>query len=382
METPIRILRVLGSLNIGGIETTIINIYNQIDRSKIQFDFIIHCEGECTYSSEVNRLGGKIYYIPRYNGMNHIRYKKAWNDFFKEHTEYKIIHCHVRSTASIYIPIAKKYGLITIAHSHSTSSGKGGVALIKNLFRLPIRYEADYFLACSEEAGRWLFGKRISKNPNYKVIKNCIDVKKFKYTKQICNEVKKELHIEQDTFVVGHVGRFNEAKNHLFLLELFALLKANYNKKTILLLVGDGELKNEILKKIQERSLTDDVILTGARKDIYRLLQAMDVFVFPSLFEGFGNAVIEAQASGLRCIESKNVPDTTVAVEELVSRLSLNSEKETWISEIVNGRITNRADYNKKVSEAGFDVTNVSLWYEEFYTSLNDKGKTIKLNII
>ena len=155
----IRILHVLGSLNMGGAETLIMNLYRNIDRDKIQFDFVVHTNKIGLYEDEIKELGGKIYRIQRYKGINHFSYKKEWNNFFEEHKEYKIIHGHMRSTASIYLKIAKKYGRITIAHSHNTSNGHGFSSLVKKILQYNIRNVSDYFMGCSYEANKRLFGK-------------------------------------------------------------------------------------------------------------------------------------------------------------------------------------------------------------------------------
>lgn len=381
MSEPIRILRVLGSLDIGGIETNIMNMYRIIDRSKVQFDFILHCSKECTYSDEIRKLGGNIYFFPQYKGYNHIEYVKRWKDFFSEHPEYKVLHCHIRSTASIIIPLAKKYGLTTIAHSHSTSSGRGVKALFKNIYQLPIRYQADYLIACSEEAGLWLFGKKSVKSGNYRVIYNCINTGDYKFSEETRHMVRAQLQIPDNTYVIGHVGRFHEAKNHNFLIDLFKQIQFTHSD-TLMLLIGDGKLKSVVEEKIRDYGLEQKIIITGERKDINKMLQAMDVFVFPSVFEGFGNAVIEAQASGLRCIESDQVPGSTVVIPELVERLSLTEDKDVWISKIMEkNRPLDRSECSYLIGERGFDVYKTTFWYQELYIQLNHFGTAVDITL-
>ena len=215
MSDPIRIIQVFAQMNRGGAETMIMNLYRMIERSQIQFDFIVHTNEECAYDNEIRSLGGRIYRVPRYNGKNHFEYIKSWNKFFKTHPNYKIIHGHVRSTASIYLKIAKKFGLVTIAHSHSTSSGTGFSSIVKNILQYPIRNIADYLFACSEQSGEWLFGKNASKRNNFVILKNSIDVKKFVFNERVRFEKRKELKID-DKFVIGHIGRFIPSKNHKF----------------------------------------------------------------------------------------------------------------------------------------------------------------------
>jgi len=179
MSQPIRVLQVFAQMNRHGSESMIMSMYRNIDRSKVQFDFIVHTTDKCDYDEEIESLGGRIYSIPRYTGTNHFLYKKAWHNFLKQHSDYKIIHGHIRSTASIYLKIAKKYGLITIAHSHNTSSGAGFSAIVKNIYQYPIRYIVDYLFACSKSAGTWLFGERACRKDNFFILNNAIDTKKF-----------------------------------------------------------------------------------------------------------------------------------------------------------------------------------------------------------
>lgn len=365
MSNPVRILRVVGRLDIGGLETIIMNMYRIIDRDKLQFDFVMHTQDECAYCEEIRSLGGKIYSVPQYTGRNHFKYIKAWNDFFKEHKEYRLVHGHVRSTASIYLPIAKKFGLTTIAHSHSTSSGQGLSSFVKDILQMPIRFEADYLLACSLPAGKWLFGNNVVKKQNFKVIPNGIDVNKYIFNISIREEVRKEFDIHNQ-IVIGHVGRFHKAKNHSFLLSTFKKINS-INPNTVLMLVGDGELRKQITEQISALSLNNKVILTGSRRDVPRLLQAMDVFVFPSFFEGFGNAVIEAQAAGLPCIVSDNIP-CEVKVTDLVEFLPLNNNVEYWALKIMRKiNDSKRENTSEYISSAGYDVRPIAKWYQEFY---------------
>lgn len=354
MEKPIRILHVLGRLDRGGAETMVMNLYRNIDRSKIQFDFVIHTREKCDYNDEIYKLGGKIYNIPRYYGKNHYSYKKAWRDFFSSHTEYKVIHGHMRSTASIYLRIAKRYGLKTIAHSHSTAS-RGNIIdqLVKNMMQFPIRFIADYLFACSMEAGEWLFGKSAVKKDNYKIIKNAIDAQKYQFSISIRNRIRKYLNVESK-FVIGHVGSFTYPKNHKYLLRVFRDF-LEQNKHAILLLIGEGELKPEIERDIQMLGLEDKVIMTGSVSNVNDYLHGMDFFVFPSLFEGLGIAVIEAQASGLPCIVSDKVPEEAL-ITEMVEIMPIDSSKK-WANTIFNKKTINkREDTLTSIVRHGYDI--------------------------
>ena len=373
MGNPIRVLHVLAGMNRGGAETFIMNVYRNIDRTKVLFDFILFRKEECDFNEEIRSLGGKIYWIPRYNGKNHFTFKKAWRIFFKEHPEYKIIHGHVRSTASIYLKIANKHGLISIAHSHSTSS-RGNIAekLVKNTIQFPIRSTANFLFSCSDEAGEWLFGTKSIQKDNYRLIKNAIDTEKFKYDKNLRNKMRKQLEV-QDKFVVGHIGTFTPPKNHTFIIDVFKKIH-DKNENAILLLVGDGKLRSSIEKKIKDLELTEYVILTGVRSDIPELLQSMDVFVFPSIFEGLGIVVIEAQTSGLPCIASDAVPEEA-RLTDLVETLSLKDSLTIWADKIVERSEHERKDTYQEIVKNGYDIKETVRWLEEFYLTcyLNNK---------
>ncbi|MGY3718133.1 glycosyltransferase family 1 protein [Sutcliffiella cohnii] len=368
MSDPIRVLQVFAQMNRGGAETMIMNLYRNIDRSRVQFDFIVHTEGECDYDEEIEALGGVIYRMPRYSGKNHLRYKKSWNEFFREHTEYRIIHGHVRSTAAIYLKIAKAHRLTTIAHSHSTSSGRGVSAIIKNILQYPIRYTADYLFACSKTAGEWLFGKKIYKNEKFLVVNNAIDSKKFIFDEKTREEIREEFAID-GKFVIGHIGRFNTPKNHEFLIDIFKEVYEK-NNRAVLLLVGDGELREPIKAKINKMNLSDNVIFTGVRKDIPEILQAMDIFVFPSLYEGLGIAVIEAQAAGLPCIVAETIPKEAFVTDHIYS-LSLKQSANKWANQILeysNG--FQRKNAFKQISNQGYDIFTTAKFLEDFYLEL------------
>ena len=279
----IRILHILGGLERGGAETMIMNLYRNIDRETVQFDFVIHTQEKQAYYEEILALGGRIYHFPAFDGKNLFLLKKLWNNFFKDHPEYKILHSHVRSYASIYFRIAKKYGLKLIIHSHSTSNGKGFISAVKHILQLPLRFQADYLMACSTESGKWLYGKKFYKKSNYRFIPNGIDMDQYDYSETTATAYRENLGLK-DKFVLGHVGRFHEAKNHAFLLDVFAGV-CEQRSDAMLLLVGDGDIREKIESKIQRLGLENRVVMTGSRDDVSKLLQAMDVFVFPSLWE-------------------------------------------------------------------------------------------------
>lgn len=368
MSKPIRVVHVLGGLDAGGAEAFVMNLYRAIDKDKVQFDFIKHVSKIGVFEEEIKSMGGNIFVCPKYKGINHIEYCRWWKNFWTQHPEYKIVHGHVRSTASIYLGIAQKYGIITIAHSHSTSNGSGVVSRIKDFFQLAIKDKADYMFACSDMAGEWLFGKNVLEKENYRMIPNGIDLKRYGFNAERRKQIRRELNIGDNEFVIGHVGRFTEPKNHRFLVELFyEYQKSNPNCK--LLMIGNGELFAIIKERCEKLNIMDKVILPGSRIDIEDFYQAMDVFVFPSLWEGLGIVLIEAQANGLPCLVSKNIPKEAI-VSRNVKTLSLNNMK-LFLTALEEAR---KAGRNTQIEDKllQYDIISISDRLEQLYLKLNE----------
>lgn len=369
MGEPIRILHMIGSLNIGGSQAMVINLYKNIDRSKIQFDFILDHPLETYYKDTVLSLGARVYEMPTFTGKNYFQVRKAWARFFLDHPEYKILHSHVRSYASIYIPIAKRCGLKTIIHSHSTSNGAGISSIVKRIMQFPLRYQADYLIACSTQAGCWLFGEKACQKSNYLFLPNAINVDMYRYSENESQACRGKLGLT-GKFVVGHVGRFHRSKNHAFLLDVFAEI-CKHRSDAMLLLIGDGELRGEISEKIKVLELQDRVILAGNCNNVPELLQVMDVFAFPSAWEGLPVTVIEAQAAGLRCFISDNITKD-VDVSELVVRLPINDPC-VWADNILRVT-TERVDVSQNIRAAGFDVSDTAMRLVNFYCSIGENN--------
>lgn len=372
MMEPIRVLHNIASLHFGGSQSFVMNVYRNIDRSKIQFDFVVTPEEKRDLYEQVEQMGGRIFVAPKYTGKNHFSYCKWWDDFFIEHPEYHIIHGHVRSTAAIYLKIANRHGLVTIAHSHSTSNGSGIEAMIKDIMQIPIRDTADYLFACSDKAGEWLYGKKAILQKKYKMIPNGIDLKLFAFNEEKRKCIREKLGIAKDTFVVGHVGRFTAPKNHKFLIELFAEYH-RINQKSKLLLVGNGDLFETVKQQIIQLEISKDVILVGSKDNTEDYYQAMDVFVFPSLWEGLPVSVVEAQANGLPCLIS-DVITYDVNLTDLVRYLPLDS-KQKWIDCIEETKKMIRhkvSDRNRKCLET-FDVKEVAHKLQDFYIEQHNK---------
>lgn len=358
---PIRILHVIGIMDRGGAETMIMNLYRHTDHSKIQFDFVENTQENGLFENEIIGLGGRIYHCPRFTG-NIFVYSNWWKSFFDSHAdEYMYVHGHLGSTAAIYLSVAKKYGIKTIAHSHNVYGNNSIKTLEYKTLSFPTRYIADYLFACSNEAGIDRFGKR----KEFKIIRNSIDIKKYVFNRGKRKQIRSELKIQDDSLVIGNVGRFYEQKNHSFLLEVFREIYIK-NSKAVLMLVGDGPLKNDIVKYAEKLGILENTLFLGIRDDIPELLSAMDVMVFPSLYEGFGIAALEAQANGLRVLCSDQVSKECCITNLFVS-MSLDEGSGNWAERVMELYPYERVSPSTQIQNAGFDIEENAKWLESFY---------------
>jgi glycosyltransferase involved in cell wall biosynthesis len=375
MEQVARILHVLGSLEIGGAEVMIMNLYRQINRSQVQFDFVIHTTEHCFFEDEISRLGGRVYRVPRFSGFNIHQYMQAWKVFFQSHPEYQIIHSHVASSSALHLGIAKQFNLYTIAHSHSVKMFHGVKGMMDKVFSFPTRWIANHFFACSKTAGQARFGNKIVDSNKFKVIKNALDVNRLGYSPDTREIYRKELNLD-GKFVVGHVGRFDAMKNHDFLIRLFSLVHEQQHNAT-LLLIGDGEQRPVIELLIKKFALEDVVKVLGTRNDVVELLQTMDVFVFPSIAEGLGISVVEAQATGLPCVVSNSVPND-VRITELVEFLDLKDSIERWAKTILQYDTGyKRSSHTDALTDNGYDVIMTAGYLQAFYLDAMNEDKRV-----
>ncbi len=369
MQQPIRVLMVNYKMQCAGIEAFIMNMYRNIDRSKVQFDFLVHYEEPQFYDEEINALGGKIYRLSIREDNNFLKYFHDLKSFFSQHPEYQIIHGHMESFGIFYFKEAKKQNIpVRIAHSHIAQRNKGIKGVLKNLLNKGFKSYATNLFACSDAAGKFLFGDRA----DYKVFNNAIDTRNFEYNEQIRKEVRAELGIEDNQFVIGHVGRFNTQKNHKFLVDIFNEIKIR-DKNAVLLLIGEGDLQEQIKDKVSILGLSENVKFLGVRKDVNRLYQAMDIYLMPSLFEGLPVSGIEAQTAGLKCIFSDTVTSQT-ALTDNTEFLSLNNSAEYWAQESIKwkgGYL--RENQSGKIKTAGYDIQEQAVVLQEFYLNSLEK---------
>lgn len=356
----IRVLQIVTYMGRGGLETMLMNYYRHIDRSKIQFDFLVHREFEADYDQEILKLGGKIYHISRlvpWSGS----YRAELKIFFLEHPEYRIVHVHQDCLSSVALQCAKECGVsVRIAHSHNSNQDKNLKYLIKLHYMKKIPDYATDLFACSKSAGRWMFGET-----TFKLLNNAIDTECYRYSKSADMDVREEFSLG-NSIVVGHVGRFHPQKNHEFLIDVFyACTKLEPNMK--LMLVGDGEGKGKIQQKVRDMKLEDKVIFTGVRSDVNRLMQAMNVFVFPSLYEGLPVTLLEAQASGLSCIISDHITEECIVTNGLVSSISLEESPVRWAEYILKQCHCNRENHIGEIKKAGYDISAAANQLQNFY---------------
>src|SRR5699024_10054772 len=375
MNEPIRVLHVFGRLDAGGAESRVMDIYRQIDKTKIQFDFVIHTEDECFYSKEVRELGGKIHSLTRFNGKNYFQYKKEWKKLLENNPEYDIIHGHQTTTAFVYLKIAKKMRRsVRIAHARNSNKE----SLFKYFSSKLSKFFATHLFAVSKEAAISEFGKREIKNKNVFTIPNAINAKKYTFNRKVRNEIREKMGL-QNKLIVGHIGRFHPQKNHGFLIDVISSLSEKDDNLS-LLLIGEGELEEDIKNKVEKLDLKQNVQFLGCRSDVSDLLQAIDVIIFPSYYEGLPGAILEAQAAGLPCVISDNVTKE-VQLTNLVEFKPIEESPKEWAQlALKKGKFTTRENTFEIFLNKGYDIRSVAKFYEYFYSNPYIEYKETKLN--
>ncbi len=372
MTKPIRILHVLGRTDIGGAESFVMSIYRNINRDKIQFDFAIHTNDKCDFDDEIERLGGRIYHLPKYEIYNHSKYVSEWKRLLNN-KKFAVVHGHMDSTASIYLKIAKQNGIRTVSHIHNTNGEKNIKSLIKRLYRRNINDVADYKFACSQAAGKYLYGDQ---SDDFVVIHNGIELEKFLYDSNKRLEIRKSLGISDNDIVIGHVGNYRPIKNHKFILKLLENLNSRI-ENVKLVLVG-ANVKEHLEKQAIDLGVDDKVLFLGARSDVSSLLQAFDIFVLPSISEGLGISLIEAQASGLKCFVSENIPKEAEVTDNIYFLPIRNvSDIKLWSDKIVEEIGYNRENMKSEIEKNGYDIIETVKYLEQFYLRISeDKNRS------
>lgn len=364
MSESIRVLQVFTHMNRGGAETMIMNYYRNMDRTKVQFDFLVHREHRGDYDDEIEQLGGRIYRMMPISPQTLPAYKKQIADFFEVHHEYRIIHSNMSENGFYIFQEAEKRGIpVRICHAHNAPHGWDLKMFARTYLKHRIRrYTTDLF-ACGKEAGAWLFGKKSM--CKLVLMKNAIDVAQYQYHAETEEKIRQEFGLG-DSLVIGHVGRFDPQKNHPFLIDIFnEVQKMHPNAK--LLLVGREDAEGKIRRKVNSLGLRDKVVFTGLRSDVNELMQAMDVFVFPSLFEGLPVTIVEAQASGMPIVISDSMPGECVITNNLVTIRSLQETAKDWANHILLRAGTGHTNHYQEIADNGFDIKTQAKWLQDFY---------------
>jgi len=372
IEEPIRVASVIGRYIGGGVEAVTINYYRNIDKNKVQLDFICDEDSTNIPYEEIERMGGKVIIIPSYSKP--FKYHKALKRVLKE-GNYKIIHSNINTLSVFSLFAAKCAGVpVRIAHSHSTTNKKEKKKnLMKQILRPFSKVFATDYMCCSELAGRWLFGNKEYDKGNVYLLNNAIDLDKFKYNESLRKKKRKELSIKDNTLVIGHIGRFVAQKNHDFLIDIFNEIHKK-NNNSILLLAGQGPLMEDIKNKVKELNLEDSVKFLGQRNDANELYQAFDVFLLPSLYEGLPVVGVEAQAAGLLCYLSDDMTKET-KVLDITKFMSLNNTPEEWANNILDDvKKYKRIDTSKEMTAKNFNIKEEAKKLEEYYLNLYNNG--------
>lgn len=368
---PVRVLHVLGTTRLGGAESRIMDLYRNMDRSRVQFDFLVHTKETGYFDKEIGELGGRIFNVPRFKLYNFFSYRKAIAAFFKEHHDFCAVQGHITSTAALYLPIAKKAGIpVTIAHARSAGVDKGAKGKVTRFLRRNLAKKADYLFTCSRLAGISVFGKKAVDEGKTIFIPNAINCRKFDFNEEKRSRIRAELGL-QDFYIIGHVGRFHYAKNHEYLIRVFAALcekegKVQPRTKYALILLGEGGGMKDAKELAEALGVQDRVFFLGNKGNAYDYYQAMDYFVYPSHYEGLPGTVVEAQTAGLRCLISDSICEE-VMVTGLVHPMSIEEEPVKWADYIFDTMKYDRRGRLLQMREAGFEAALQAEKMMKFY---------------
>lgn len=364
-----KVLHFCCALDGGGVEKLLLDYYRRIDHNNIQFDFIIAAKREGILEKEFRHMGAEIYRFHNTHSYN-VKYLVFLRNIIRN-GHYDAIHCHGGSWDFVPLLIAKIEGVpIRIAHSHLANVPQ--LSLCRHLKRCLTTYVAKFcstaLFACGKDAAIWMWGKKAYNNGNVHIMTNAIDTKRFEYSEEKRNKIRAELGLE-GKFVVGNVARLVYQKNHEFMIKIFAEIRKIRND-AFLMLVGRGELEEEIRNQVASSGLGDSVLFMGVRDDVPDLLNAMDVFVLPSRYEGLGIVYIEAQANGLCCFGTDEGVPHEAALTDTMTFLSEKLSPEIWAEAICSVSTSRNKSASLQVAEAGYDINSEAPKLEEYYNEL------------
>lgn len=365
VEFPLRIGHVLGKMNGAGVEAIVMNYYRHIDKSKIQFDFIVDSDSTMIPHEEIKALGGKIFIVPPYQQL--VKYNHELMTIFLRN-DYTIVHSHINALSVFPMKVAKKAGIpIRIAHSHSTSApGETKKNIIKNILRPLSKTYPTHYCSCSKGAGEWLFGKKVYQSRKLNIVNNGIEINKFLYNRQEREILREELELD-DKFVIGHTGRLIFQKNQSFLIKILSEIITSI-PNAVLLLLGDGDDYNKLFRLAEDLGVRDKILFLGNKTDVHRYYNAMDIFAFPSRYEGFGVSAIEAQASGMPVVLSNKVPEEACLTDNC-SVLSIEEGVKPWVDLIVH--LKENTDRNQDIHFEEFDISINAGMLTDYYFNIS-----------
>ena len=354
----IKILQYTGAMNRAGAETLLMNMYRNIDRDKFEFHFISHTKEICDYDEEIQSLGGKIIYIERPSIKNIKKFSNNFKNIIDDNGPYDAIHTHMQLLNGIVLNEAKKNGIkVRISHAHLNGDYNKNSILRKiyvSYSKYLINKNSTHRIACSKESGKYLYN-----NNKFELINNAIDINQFEFNNKE-GYIHDELSLNKDIKLITHIGRFVKAKNHDFIIEVFNNI-IKKDKKYRLILVGEGELMDSIKSKVSEYNLQEYVYFLGLRSDINKILASTDVFFMPSILEGLPVVLVEAQAAGVPCIISKNIPKEVDLGLDIVEALGLEEDKNKWIEAIISSSDKNKIKFEirkENIINNGYDLFN------------------------
>lgn len=369
-NNKIKVAIVMGKFTSGGIKSVITNYYSNVDRNKISFDLLIDNNSPIDDYSEIEAIGGRVCKISTLS--NPFKYISQIYKLSKEN-KYDIIHGYVNAL-NVFSMFAGKMAGVPVRIAENLSSAHPGEkkTIVKNILKPFSKIFPTDLAACSKSCGEWLYGKKDIESGKVRIFNNAISLKKYTYDKELRDNVRNSLGLSDENFVLGHIGRYQYQKNHNFLIDIFdEVYKRDKNSR--LLLVGYGDLKEEIFNKINSLGLKDAVIDMGATENIAGLYNAMDVFVLPSFYEGLPVVGIEAQATGLPCVFSTEVTKETGVIPD-TKFVELSENKEKWADEILKIRDNyKRANTENYIIDAGFDIETEGRKLQDYYFDLISK---------
>ena len=362
MVRKVKILHVVGGMNVGGTETMLMNLYRKLN-TNVQFDFISYYDKDAYYDDEIKRLGGQVIRIDSPNKIGMIKSIKNLCEVIKENGPYNAVHAHTLFNCGVAMIAARLSGIkVRVSHAHTNLDNTKNI--IRKIYVWCMRKTINLFstdcIACSESAGKYLFGENITSSKKYKLLPNYVDYKKYLNCSDT-KSVRQELGIKDDDIVVGQIGRFVEAKNHKFLLEVVSEMII-LNNKVKLILAGDGELRKDMECYAEELGIKENVYFLGIRKDIDKILNNLDIFIFPSIYEGLGLVMIEAQSAGIPCLVSEAIQKEADLDIGLVKQINLNDKKELWAKEafeLIENKNKNKKQILSAIKNKGYDLDNI-----------------------